>query len=127
VLGDDKPAQLVITSLQRAQFAEQVGREAGMASRGVDLFLIGMLSTLDSLLGRPMEEALAHIPIGSEIRDTLLNRPTSLSAVWALVLCYEKANWEKLKERADAANVSVGRLPSMYQASVQWVDRVFKV
>ncbi len=126
VLGEDKPAQMVITSLVRAQFAEQVGREAGLGSRDVDLFLIGMLSTLDGLLGRPMDEALSHIPVSSEIRDTLLGRRTSLSAVWALVLCYERAEWDRLKDAADAADVSVGRLPSLYRNSVQWVDRIFK-
>jgi EAL and modified HD-GYP domain-containing signal transduction protein len=126
VLGEDKPAQMVVTSLVRAQFAEQVGREAGLGSRDVDLFLIGMLSTLDGLLGRPMDEALSHIPVSSEIRDTLLGRRTSLSAVWALVLCYERADWDRLKEVADDADVSVGRLPSLYRNSVQWVDRIFR-
>lgn len=126
VLGEDKPAQMVITSLVRAQFAEQVGREAGLGSRDVDLFLIGMLSTLDGLLGRPMDEALSHIPVSSEIRDTLLGRRTSLSAVWSLVLCYERAEWDRLKELADVADVSVGRLPGLYRNSVQWVDRIFK-
>jgi len=126
VLGEDQPAQMVITSLVRAQFAEQVGREAGLGSRDVDLFLIGMLSTLDGLLGRPMDEALTHIPVSSEIRDTLLGRRTSLSAIWALVLCYERAEWDRLKGIADAADVSVGRLPSLYRNSVQWVDRIFR-
>jgi EAL and modified HD-GYP domain-containing signal transduction protein len=126
VLGEDKPVQLVITSLVRAQFAEQVGREAGLGSREVDLFLIGMLSTLDSLLGRPLDEALSHIPVSTEIRDTLLGRRTSLSAVWALVLCYERAEWSQLKELGDAADVSVGRLPGLYRNAVQWVDRIFK-
>ncbi len=126
VLGEDKPAQMVITSLVRAQFAEQVGREAGLGSRDVDLFLIGMLSTLDGLLGRPMEEALSHIPVSSEIRDTLLGRRTSLSAVWSVVLCYERAEWDRLKELADVADVSVGRLPGLYRNAVQWVDRIFK-
>jgi EAL and modified HD-GYP domain-containing signal transduction protein len=126
VLGSDRPAELVVTSLVRAQFAEQVGREAGYGSRDVDLFLIGMLSTLDSLLGRPMEEMLAHIPVSSEIRDTLLGRPTSLSPVWALVLAYERAQWNRLKELAAVADVSVGRLPGLYRSSVQWVDRIFR-
>ncbi len=126
VLGEDKPAQLVITSLVRAQFAEQVGREAGLGARDVDLFLIGMLSTLDSLLGRPLAEALGHMPVSAEIRDTLLGRRTSLSAVWAVVLCYERAEWSQLKELGDKADVSIGRLPSLYHNSVQWVNRIFR-
>jgi EAL and modified HD-GYP domain-containing signal transduction protein len=126
VLGSDRPAQLVVTSLVRAQFAEQVGREAGLGSRDVDLFLIGMLSTLDSLLRRPLTEALERIPVAAEIRHTLLGRRTSLAAVWALVLAYERAQWDQVRELAGAAGVSVGRLPGLYRNAVQWVDRIFK-
>jgi EAL and modified HD-GYP domain-containing signal transduction protein len=126
VLGDDQPSPLVVTSLVRAQFAEQIGREAGLGSRDVDLFLIGMLSTLDSLLGRPMAEALAAIPLASEIRETLLGRRTILSPVWNLVLAYERAEWGRLKDLADLADVSVGRLPGLYRNAVQWVDRIYK-
>jgi c-di-GMP-related signal transduction protein len=126
VLGDDRPAQLVVTSLVRAQFAEQVGWEAGMAARGVDLFLIGMLSTLDSLLGRPMEEALSAMPISQEIRQTLLGQATALSPVWSLVLAYERAQWDAVRDSARAADVSTGRLPGLYRDAVQWVDRIFR-
>jgi len=84
VLGEDKPAELVVTSLVRAQFAEQVGMEARMGARGADLFLVGMLSTLDTLLGQPMDEALDRMPLPQEVRDTLLGRTTSMSPVWQL-------------------------------------------
>ncbi len=105
---------------------EQVGREAGLGSRDMDLFLTGLLSTLDSLLGQPMEEALAHMPVSNEIRHTLCGRRTSLSAVWALALAYERGQWGELKELAEQADVSVGRLPGLYRNSVQWVNRIFR-
>jgi EAL and modified HD-GYP domain-containing signal transduction protein len=126
VLGEDRPSQLVVSSLVRAQFAEQVGREGGLPSRSVDLFLTGMLSTLEALIGRPMEEALSQIPVAQEIRDTLLGRSTTLSPTWGLVLAYERADWEQVKRLADAADVSAGRLPGLYRDSVQWVDRIYK-
>jgi len=126
VLGEDRPSQLVVSSLVRAHFAEQVGREGGLRSRDVDLFLTGMLSTLDALIGRPMGEALSQIPVSQEIRDTLLGRTTTLTPTWDLVLAYERADWDRLKQLADAADVSVGRLPGMYRDAVQWVDRIYK-
>ena len=127
VLGEDKPAELVVTSLVRAQFAEQVGLEAGMGTRGPDFFLIGMLSTLDTLLGQPMVEALDRMPLPQEVRDTLLGQTTSMSPVWQLVLAYERAQWDQLKELGAAADVSVGRLPGLYRNAVQWVDRIHRM
>lgn len=126
VLGDDRPAQLVVTSMVRAHFAEQVGREAGLATRQSDLFLVGMLSTLEGLLGRPLEETLAAMPVAEDVRDTLLGYRTKLAPVWDLVLAYEKAEWGKLKDLAKAADISAGRLPGLYRDAVQWVDRIFK-
>ncbi len=126
VLGDDRPAQLVVTSMVRAHFAESVAREAGMAARQADLFLVGMLSALEGLLGRPLEETLAAMPVAEDVRDTLLGHRTQLAPVWDLVLAYERADWTKLKELADAADVSAGRLPGAYRDAVQWVDRIFR-
>jgi EAL and modified HD-GYP domain-containing signal transduction protein len=111
----------------RAQFAEQVGREGGFGTRAMDLFLTGMLSTLEALIGRPMEEALAQIPVSQEIRDTLLGRSTTLSPTWNLVLAYERADWDQVKELVRLSDVSAGRLPGLYRDAVQWVDRIYKV
>ncbi|HWA58445.1 MAG TPA: HDOD domain-containing protein [Gemmatimonadales bacterium] len=126
VMGDDRPSQLVVAALVRAQFAEQVGREAGFGSRAMDLFLIGMLSSLEALIGRPMEEALAQIPVSHDIRDTLLGRSTTLSPIWGLVLAYERADWDQVKQLANLAEISAGRLPRLYRDAVQWVDRIYR-
>ncbi len=127
VLGEDKPSALVVTSMVRAQFLEQIGREAGMGSRDTDFFLAGMLSTLDALLGCPMEEALEAMPVPAEVRHTLMGRATSLSPVWNVAIAYERAEWDRLKELGELAGVSVGRLPGIYRQSVQWVDRIYRM
>lgn len=126
-LGEDKPAELVVTSLVRSQFAEPAGMEARMGSRRPDRLLIGMLSTLDTQLGRPMDEALDQMPLPQEVRDTLLGRTTSMSPVWRLVLAHESAQWEQLKEFGAATDVPVGRLPVLYRNAVQWVDRIHRM
>lgn len=124
VLGDDRPPQLVTTSLVRARLAELLAAEAGLANRRADFFLIGVLSTLDALLGRPLSDALAPLPVSAELRQTLLGQETRLSAVWGSVLAYERAQWDELKRQADGAGLSVGRLPALYRQAVLWVDRI---
>ncbi|MFN8654352.1 MAG: hypothetical protein U0133_20810, partial [Gemmatimonadales bacterium] len=126
VMGDDRPSQIVVQSLVRAMFAEQVAREAGFGQRSPDFFLIGMLSSLEVLIGRPMAEILTQIPVSHEIRDTLLGRSTTLSPIWGLVLAYERAEWDQVRQLATLADVSAGRLPGLYRDSVQWVDRIYR-
>jgi EAL and modified HD-GYP domain-containing signal transduction protein len=126
VMGDDRPSQIVVQALVRAQFAEQLAREAGFGARSTDFFLTGMLSSLETLIGRPMAEILTQIPVSHEIRDTLLGRSTTLSPIWGLVLSYERADWEQVRQLATVAEVSSGRLPALYRDSVQWVDRIYR-
>lgn len=126
VMGEDRPSQIVVQALVRAQFAEQVAREAGFGARSSDFFLTGMLSSLEALIGRPMAEVLAQIPVSQEIRDTLLDRGTTLSPIWRLVLAYERADWEQVRQLAAVAEVSSGRMPGLYRDSVQWVDRIYR-
>jgi len=66
-LGDDKPAELVVTSLVRARFCELVGYEAGMKEQGMELFLLGLLSFLDALVDRSLEEALGEVYVSDDI------------------------------------------------------------
>ncbi|MEO8636327.1 MAG: hypothetical protein ABI587_13725 [Gemmatimonadales bacterium] len=89
--------------------------------------VVGMLSTPDTLLGRPMDEALDQMPLPEEVRDTLLGRATAMSPVWQLVLAYERARWDQLKDLGKAENVSAGRLPRLYQSAVPWVDRIHRM
>lgn len=126
VMGEDRPSQIVVQSLVRAMFSEQIAREAGFGSRSPDLFLTGMLSSLEVLMGRPMEEVLVQIPVSQEIRDTLLGRRTTISPIWGLVLAYERADWDQVRECAIQADVSTGRLPALYRDAVQWVDRIYR-
>ena len=57
-MGDDKPTELVVTSLVRARFCELLGPLIGMKHRQLELFLMGLLSLIDALMDRPLAEAL---------------------------------------------------------------------
>ncbi len=73
LIGEDKPQELVATSLVRAQFCEELGAIASLADRQADLFLVGLLSTLDALLDKPIDEILEQMSISEEISHALLD------------------------------------------------------
>ena len=50
-------------------------------SKAVDnaeLFLVGLCSLLDAMLGRPMDEALEHLPLSPAAKQTLLGAPSPM-------------------------------------------------
>ena len=50
----------------RARFCELLGSLLGYDENDVDLFLVGMLSAVDALVGRPMNEILDTLSLSDE-------------------------------------------------------------
>ncbi len=124
-LGDDKPAELVVTSLVRARFCELLGIEAGMEERGMEFFLLGLVSLLDALVDRPLEEALGEIHVSDDIRNALLGSDSPLTPVYSVVQTYERGEWAMLPAAAGAAGINEDELAKLYGHSVEWADAAF--
>jgi len=118
------PSELLPTCLARARFCELVAPHAGLAGRDADAFLVGLLSVIDSVFGRPMEDVLNELCVTPEIRAALLTRESLLGQPLKLALAYERGNWDEvlpLIQSLGIANAHVGRL---YLEAVTWADAV---
>jgi EAL and modified HD-GYP domain-containing signal transduction protein len=128
-LTSDKPSELVVNALVRARFAELLAPHAGLCARAGDLFLAGMFSRLDAMLGRPLEELLDGLKLNEDIRTMLLGTLSpeeALAALWNLILAYESADWERLPELAGRLRLDTSTLPGLYSVAVNWSDEVFQ-
>jgi EAL and modified HD-GYP domain-containing signal transduction protein len=98
---DDKPRELLTTSLVRAKMCELLAQRQNYANPDA-YFTVGMFSTLDAFLDCPLPEALTQLPISTEMRSALLHYEDKLGSVLQRVLTYETGNWAALDElRAD--------------------------
>ena len=125
----DKPDELMRTALIRARFCELLAPAAGLADRKADLFLIGLFSLLDAMLGRPLREVLAEIKLNGEIAAVLLNNAASgnrLAPVYELVRQYEAGEWDALGAAADQLNIPRDTIPGLYLDSVAWSEKIFR-
>ena len=77
-IGETKIPELVKTSLIRANFMEKLGNHFGFRSNS-EVPLIGILSVIDALLEKPMEELLESLPLSKEAKATLLNKESKYS------------------------------------------------
>lgn len=123
-LGYDKPSELVTTSLVRANFCERLAPLIQMKGREPDLFLVGLFSSLDALIGRPMEDLLNELAVPNEVRDALLGRPNRLNDVFCLVQAYERGDWKGVSASARSLPIDEDVLPDLYERSVEWVNQV---
>lgn len=121
LIGEDKPQELVTTSLVRAQFCEELGALASLPDRQSDLFLVGLLSTLDALLDQPIDRILEQMSISEEISHALLDGDNLLGDTLLLAIAYDRADWRRVELLAARTGIAEGQLPEAYRRAVEWV------
>lgn len=92
-----KPVELVRTALVRARMCELIAGALGVSQRET-AFLTGLLSVLDAALDVSLADALAELPLTSEVTEALLYHRGPLGSVLAAVLSYEAGHWSPLVE-----------------------------
>jgi EAL and modified HD-GYP domain-containing signal transduction protein len=124
-MGSDKPDEIVVQGLIRARFCETLAPMLRMQQQSQELFLLGMFSMIDTILGRPLEEILKDLPLSDEIKEALLGNPSRLRSVYEYTLAYEKGDWDRLSAMADALGLDESGVPLIYLAAVRWAKRSF--
>lgn len=123
-MGQDKPSELVITGLVRARCAELLARAASIPSLETDLFLAGMLSILDAILGKPLPLILQELRVSSRISSALTESAGPLHPALAAVMSMETGDWERIDAAAAAAELRSQDLEAAYLESVQWAHTI---
>jgi len=124
-LGGDDSFETIKVALVRARFCELLAEKVDRKSDSEEVFLVGLLSVMDALLGMPMREVLTTLPLAKSISDALIGRENRLRPLFEVVLHYESGNWEQLQDFARAVGITEARIPDLYLESVTWVDRIF--
>ena len=132
-MARDKPTEVFVTCMIRARFCELLG--VALRFTSVDMFLIGMLSTIDVILGQPLSGILRELGVSREIAAVLLNAPKLLDSgrlpeagcaglIFGLVLAYEHATWGAIDQHAGDLGLDPAVLPEIYEQAVAWGNAI---
>ncbi|MBD3609748.1 MAG: HDOD domain-containing protein, partial [Gammaproteobacteria bacterium] len=118
---NEKPSELITTSLIRARFCEELAKKRKQ-DNVQPFFLTGLLSTLEALLDMPMDEVLKELPISDEIKQGIIDLKGEHGQILKLVLAYEN------NDNAVLAKVSGGMtvLREIYLEATAWADELQK-
>ncbi|MEJ5349363.1 MAG: HDOD domain-containing protein [Desulfosoma sp.] len=122
-----QPNELVKMSLIRGRFLELLADLVGMGAEKDQLFLMGIFSVMDTLLGRPIDEALQEVPLDDAIKASLLGSMNRYRVLYETVLAYEKAKWDTLGRIGSELHLDVSALTTRYLQALEWTERVFRV
>lgn len=126
-LGHEKPQELMITSLARANFCESMAGGAGLRGRENELHMMGLLSLLDVLVGRPLSEVISEIPLSPEIKAALNSENNRYRKILDLVLLYEKAQWNKLSSAMKGLQVNSEQVAGAYLQSLDRAEQILGI
>jgi c-di-GMP-related signal transduction protein len=121
-MTDDRPPELALVSLARARFAEQLCPLVGLGGRELDAFLVGLLSMLDVMVGRPLPELLAEIAVSADIDAAILRQDTPLGRVRALVVAYEHGAWGEVAALSRQLHLAEDTLPELARQALAWAS-----
>ena len=117
---EDKPGELLVMALVRANMSYELAKKM-QANNPDSYFTAGMLSILDALLDRPMDEILEKLPLSSEIRDALLDKSGDMGRVVDCVLNYEQGRWDDVLEGC-STDMAMDYLNDTYLSAVHTTE-----
>jgi len=91
-----------------------------------EAYLMGMFSTLGSLIDAPLEEIFEDIPISEELKQALVYHKGPCSLLLDLILCYERADWQNITNYADILGIPTNMIAQIYFNCVEEVNRIWE-
>jgi c-di-GMP-related signal transduction protein len=124
-LGTGAIPQVLVDSLVRARFAELLSAKTGLNRKKSSAFLVGLLSHLDAILHRPMEDIIAGLDLEKDLASALLRRAddqNQLGMLYELIQAYERVDWIRTVAIGEGLKVDANEVASAYVKAVEWAD-----
>lgn len=114
---DNKPHELLITAIVRAKMCELLARKLRRPNPGT-YFTAGLLSLLDALLDKPVQDIVAQMPLSGELEAALLNRNGDIGRMVQCVEAYESGRWQD----GQMDDLKAADLWDAYLQGLEWAE-----
>ncbi|WP_423681637.1 MULTISPECIES: EAL and HDOD domain-containing protein [unclassified Undibacterium] len=114
---------LLETAIVRGRFAELLGQMKMPKSEAENLFVAGMFSLLDRLLGLPMEDVLSTIQLPEVVTEALISRDGVFGPYLALAEACE-LNTMLVGSLAESLKISAEDVNTAHLAALVWAKNV---
>ena len=124
-LAKGKPDELLIHAAVRAKICEELASCVGLGDRRSDLFFMGSLSLIDTMLDRPMDLVISELPLAEDLRGALLGHANDLRPILELVTAYERSEWRECECLCAQLGIDEPTIAHLYRASLSWATELF--
>jgi c-di-GMP-related signal transduction protein len=123
-LSQDKPDELLKSSVIRARMCESLGLLKNRGPDPSELFTLGLFSHIDAILDNSMENIMKKLPLSEIIKKTLTGLKTDISDYLDLTVSYEQAAWDRVALLSPALVIAQEKLPQIYKEALGWADSI---
>ena len=118
--------ELIKISFLRANFCMELAELVpNLPISPSEAYLMGMFSTLGTLMEVPLERALEELPLSHEVKQALITGEGVCGDLYHLVLSYERADWNALADLAQKLQIPENRLTQVYFECVEYVNQIW--
>lgn len=127
-VDDGKPGEIVLTSMTRSRFMENLAVRSGHAEMKYTAMTVGMFSLLDVLLDRPMAEAIADMNFPPQVARVLCGGAGDgfLAVCYQIALSYEQGLWPEAVRLAGDLGIPSETLQTSYMDALRWVKEIYQ-
>ena len=112
-------------AVQRARMCELLAGPSCWDGESRSLFLVGLLSLLDTVSGMPMPDLLREIAPAPALRDALVSRVGPYAVALSLAEAYEQGLWPTVGRLAQRMGIDAAQVAACYMQSLAWTrDRL---
>jgi c-di-GMP-related signal transduction protein len=120
--GQNKSSDLVLSALVRGRFCELLSPKIKHGES--DLFLLGLLSLMDSILDLPMTDVLEKVPLDQETKNVLLGEESHLRPLYRLMLAQESGDWQNTAVLAKSLKLNESEVAEVHWNALQWARQM---
>jgi EAL and modified HD-GYP domain-containing signal transduction protein len=121
-MTQNRPSDLLLSALIRARFCELLGAQFDHGN--TDLFLLGLLSLMDSILETPLELIVRDLPLDREIKTCLLKGTGRLATIYKLALAVESGDWNNVATLCAELLLSEEFVAQSHWDAIAWADTI---
>lgn len=118
---------LLELSLARGRFLELIGLTRHSKAECDELFLLGLLSLLDCLLGVPMAAVVERIHLSPALKEVLLSSDGPLGRYLLLAIAVEKGRADQVARLAGAMGIDLADIEAASAEALGWADEAVRL
>ncbi len=115
---------LLNTALIRGRLTELLGQRTITQREAGHLFVVGIFSMLDTLLGIPMEQALSHLDLPDEVTVALLHRKGKYGPFLQLAVAFESNDLRGAERLCAVLGTELSTASSDHMAAIEWARQL---